>query len=240
MPSGVASLWDQIDRGPSSTLGRMKRQNVIALHFELRPRWQSRELLFGYRAASALVGADSLWLPSSGPGNKHVEEMTMNLSDDPMFERFSDFARHPEKQDAHMEALLGRIRERLPKIEELLVEIADHWGEEDGVYRFYHQSFKVFGLQQITKESFKLIEKIGGETDPLNGWYCQIVKEGTEGDFCDDTNAHWPEQTRPILEAFWHTKYFLAMMAKYGKELQSAPRVLPSGWASVLCLFSLR
>jgi hypothetical protein len=158
-----------------------------------------------------------------------VEEMAMSLRDDAMFKRFSDFARHPEKQDAHMEALLGRIRERLPKIEELLVEIADHWGEEDGVYRFYHQSFKVFGIQQITKKAFTLIEEIGGETDPLNGWYCQIVKEGTEGDFRDDTNEHWPEQTRPILEAFWHTKYFLAMMAKYGKELQSAPRALPSG-----------
>ena len=173
-------------------------------------------------------------------GNKHVKEMAMSRSDDLMFKRFSDFARHPEKQDAHMEALLGRIRERLPQIEEFLVEIADDWGEEDGVYRFYHQSFKVFGLQQITKKAFKLIEEIGGETDPLDGWYCQIVKEGTEGEFRDDTNEHWPEQTRPILEAFWHTKYFLAMMAKYGKELRSAPRALPSGWASVLCLFSLR
>jgi len=48
------------------------------------------------------------------------------------------------------------------------------------------------------------------------------------------------DQTRPILEAFWHTKYFLAIIAKYGKELQNAPQVLPSGWASVLCLFSLR
>jgi len=166
--------------------------------------------------------------------------MAMSISDDPMFKRFSDFARHPEKQDAHVEALLGRIRERLPQIEESLAEIADHWGEEDGVYRFYHQSFKVFGLQEITKKAFKLIEEIGGETDPLDGWYLQIVKEGTEGGFRDGTNEHWLEHTRPILEAFWHTKYFLAMMAKYGKELQSAPRALPSGRASVLCLFSLR
>jgi hypothetical protein len=98
----------------------------------------------------------------------------------------------------------------------------------------------VFGLQQITKKAFKLMEEIGGETDPLDGWYCQIIKEGTEGDFGEDTNAHWLEQTRPILKAFWHSKYFLAIMAKYGKELQWAPRALPSGWASVLCLFSLR
>jgi hypothetical protein len=67
-----------------------------------------------------------------------VEEMTMSRSDDLMFKRFSDFARNPEKQDGHMEALLGRISDRLPQIEELLVEIADEWGEEDGIYRFYH------------------------------------------------------------------------------------------------------
>jgi hypothetical protein len=27
-------------------------------------------------------------------------------------------------------------------------------GAKNGVYRFYHQSFKVFGLQQITKKAF--------------------------------------------------------------------------------------
>jgi hypothetical protein len=48
------------------------------------------------------------------------------------------------------------------------------------------------------------------------------------------------ECTHPILEAFWHTKYFIQMMLKYGRELESAPQCLPSGWAAVLYLFELR
>ena len=111
---------------------------------------QSRGAAFGYPAA-LILRRPSLLSLRFWTGQQHVKEMAMSLSDDLIFKRFSDFARNPEEQDAHMEALLGRIRELLPQIEELLAEIADHWGEEDGIYRFYHQSFKVFGLQQITK-----------------------------------------------------------------------------------------
>ena len=39
------------------------------------------------------------------------------------------------------------------------------------------------------------------------------MREGTEHDFNETTNNEWLTQTRPILEAFWHTKYFLTMMA---------------------------
>jgi hypothetical protein len=67
-----------------------------------------------------------------------------------------------------------------------------------------------------------------------------IVKEGTERGFNSSTNDEWLVQTRPILEAFWHTKYFVTMMIKYAKELESAPKMLPSGWAAVLYLFELR
>jgi hypothetical protein len=42
------------------------------------------------------------------------------------------------------------------------------------------------------------------------------VKEGTEHDFNEKTNDEWLQQTRPILEAFWHTKYFFSMMHQPG------------------------
>jgi hypothetical protein len=149
--------------------------------------------------------------------------------------------REPGAQQKRMNDLLSRIKARLPDIDALLTEYADHWGEEDGVYRFYHQSYKVFEmLQSLTKQGFELIEQIGGEADPPCEWYCQIVREGTEGKFNKHTNEEWLQQTRPILEAFWHTKYFLSMMAKYGKALDAAPQCLPSGWAAVLYLFELR
>jgi hypothetical protein len=158
-------------------------------------------------------------------------------SDNKLIEkRVREFARNPEKETAHHEALLRRIKERLPRIKKALSRM----GDEDRVYRFYYQSYKVFDLQQDIKEGCQLIKEIGGETDPVSPWYLQIVKEGTEGNFREDTNEHWLEQTRPIVEAFWHTKYFLTQLARYGRELESAPRCLPSGWTAVLCLFRLR
>jgi hypothetical protein len=95
-------------------------------------------------------------------------------------------------------------------------------------------------LQDEIREGLKLIEQIGGETDPPNEWYCRIVKEGTEHDFDLSMNDDWLRHTRPILEAFWHTKYFIQMMIKYAKELETAPQATPSGWAAILYLFELR
>jgi hypothetical protein len=60
-------------------------------------------------------------------------------------------ARAPELHQQRMDALLARIKQRLPELEKLLVKIEDQWGEEDGVYRLYHQSYKVFGLQKFVK-----------------------------------------------------------------------------------------
>jgi hypothetical protein len=135
---------------------------------------------------------------------------------------------------ARINDLLVRIKAKLPELEEL------RWAEEDGVYRFYHQSFKVFYLQAQIREAFRLIEQIGGETDPPNEWFCRIIKEGTEHEFELSMNDDWLRHTRPILEEFWHTKYFVQMMVKYAKELEIAPQALPPGWAAILYLFELR
>jgi hypothetical protein len=82
------------------------------------------------------------------------------------------------------------------------------------VYRFYHQPFKVFRLQELTLAGLKLIEEIGGEADPPYRQYCQIVKEGTEYDFKPSMNDYWLRYTRPILEAFPHNEILHQMMFK--------------------------
>jgi hypothetical protein len=74
----------------------------------------------------------------------------------------------------------------------------------------------------------------------MNIWFQDIVKNGTGQEFRDEHNEHWPESTRPMLEAFFHARYFLEMVCKYGKQLNEPPTIIPSGWASVLYLFNLR
>jgi hypothetical protein len=142
------------------------------------------------------------------------------------------------------ERLLERIKAKLPLLEEWL----DDHDDEDEVYRFYHQSFKVFGLVYAADKGYELIVQIGGEDCTLDGWYLEIYRDGTrykgmrevQDQTGEDMNQHWLKYARPITEAFWHTDYFIRQMVKYGKELKFAPAGLPSGWAAILALYNLR
>jgi hypothetical protein len=106
------------------------------------------------------------------------------------------------------------------------------------VYRFYHQSFKVFYLQHQTVEIVKVLRSLAPEQS-LDRWFEQIVAEGTGKSFDSNDNAKWPEVTRPIVEAFFHARYFLEMAVRYS-ILEAPPNPLPSGYAALLSLYRLR
>ena len=74
----------------------------------------------------------------------------------------------------------------------------------------------------------------------LNEWFLRIVRDGTGRVFEPEHNRRWLEETRPILEAFFHARYFLDMAVRYGGTLEAPPRLLPSGWAAFLYLYDLR
>jgi hypothetical protein len=143
-----------------------------------------------------------------------------------------------DKLTSHDE-LLATIKAHLCELETLLAEVNDHWCYEDGVYRFYHQSFKVFYLQEYTLKIVENLQALAPER-PLNSMFMQIVTDGTGKCFEREHNQRWLEVTRPIVEAFLHAKYFLEMAVKYGCELEGAPTMVASGWASVLYLYGLR
>jgi len=144
-----------------------------------------------------------------------------------------------EHGDEYRQRLLRNIKERLPQLNELLVGVEDHWGMEDGIYRFYHQSFKVYRLQHLTEQVCKLLQELLPDR-PLNQLFSEIVAQGTGLQFEMSHNEDWLRHTRPIVEASFHAHYFLKMVCKYGKELETSPNSLPSGWAAVLYLFDLR
>lgn len=139
------------------------------------------------------------------------------------------------------ELLLKNIKDNLSDLEELLEKVIDHWGEEDYVYRFYHQSFKVYGIQGLTEEMHDALQKLSPRAENrVNKCYETIVIEGTGKEFKPEHNQRWLEETRPMVEAYFHSKYFLEMAIKYGKELDEPPSTLPSGWAAVLYLYNMR
>ena len=121
----------------------------------------------------------------------------------------------------------------------MLAKVNEKWVYENLTYRFYHQSFKVYGLQAYTLQIVELLQSLRPEL-PMNSWFMDIVKAGTGKEFRDEDNSHWLETTRPMLEAFFHARYFLEMICKYGKQLDKPPTCIPSGWAAVLYLYNLR
>ena len=74
---------------------------------------------------------------------------------------------------------------------------------------------------------------------PLNPWFLSIVKLGMGHEFVAEHNSRWTEVTRPILEAFFHARYFLEMAVRYAR-LDAPPQALPSGYAALLYLYGLR
>ena len=154
---------------------------------------------------------------------------------------------HPEFGKTTMDAelmrnrdetlLLQNMRQQLPALKALLAKADDHSGMEDGVYRFYHQSVKVFGLQSLTLEITEALKQLLPD-HPLNEWFAKIVAEGTQRTFEPEDNTNWLAVTRPIVEAFFHAHFMLKMVCKYGEELDTPPQMMPSGWAAVLYLFN--
>src|ERR1700677_1979443 len=125
--------------------------------------------------------------------------------------------------------LLRSIKVRLPELEKLLDEVSGHWGYEDEIYRFYHHSLKVFYIQEMTSRITDTMESLMPNLG-LCDLYQEIFKAGTGEVFDIHMNKEWSKHTRPLVEAFMHARHHLEMIVKYGKELDKAPDILPSGW----------
>lgn len=134
--------------------------------------------------------------------------------------------------------LLANLRAREPKLRSLLDNASSHWGFEDPIYRFYHQSFKVFQLQSQTDAMVKCLASLVPER-PLHPWFLAIVAQGTGHTFALADNNRWLDVSRPVVEAFFHARFFLEMAVRYA-ALESPPSPLPSGYAALLYLYRLR
>jgi hypothetical protein len=144
----------------------------------------------------------------------------------------------PHEREVLERDLLSAIKNRRDNLVQLFDKVSGHWSYEDPVYRFYHQSFKVFALQEtIRKIVAELQELLPGRG--LNPWFREIVEAGTGHQFDVSCNADWLRHTRPILEAFFHARFMLEMAVRYA-DLEEPPQMLPSGWAALLYLYELR
>jgi len=152
----------------------------------------------------------------------------------------------PVDENRRDNVLLRSIKDNLTALKELQEEAGGEWGSVDLFYRFYHQSFKVYRIQGYTTCIRKMFMEVGlavTESDKecgLDSYYNEICAEGTGIEFDTDHNREWTRHTRPIMEAYFHSKMFLDLMIKCGEGMESASNSLPSGWAAVLCLYNMR
>jgi hypothetical protein len=135
--------------------------------------------------------------------------------------------------------LLMNIKENLPQIMELQKLCGENG--DDGIYRYYHTSFKVYGrLQPLAKKIVALLQKMKPEpARHLNPLFLDIIEDGTNRIFHLDNNQDWPKHTRPIVEAYLHSKWFLDQLV-IASNLEYPPSYLPEGWASILTLYRIR
>jgi hypothetical protein len=75
--------------------------------------------------------------------------------------------------------LIEAVKQRLGEVDALLEAFAS--AEEDGVYRYYHQSLKVYTLQGAVKRAQRLLEDLAPSGTELNAWLVAI---------CEDACAH--------------------------------------------------
>lgn len=135
--------------------------------------------------------------------------------------------------------MLANIKSNIDVVESLAGSFRK--SEPEFIYRFYHQSFKVYGYKHLIKYSVDFYEKISPESRPLNAWFKSIVDDGLAREFDSDaTNQNWLQEVQPLLEAFWHSKYFSEQMLSVALTLDTAPEILPFDWAAVLYLYDLR
>jgi len=156
-----------------------------------------------------------------------------------------DVEKKMEERHAKHDVLLKNIQDKMPELEVLLEKLSEH-SYEDRMYRFYHHSFKVYWLQELTEEALVILRGISPNEKPkwsepeFDIFFEEIIKEGTGWEHQLNHNQKWTRVTRPIVEAFLHCKYFIEMAVKYGNELDEAPNCLPSGWAALLELYNIR
>lgn len=136
--------------------------------------------------------------------------------------------------------LLANIKAALPRLRELWELNTSQWNYEDPIYRFYHQSYKVYRLQAQTTAIVGVLAGLAPQTPAqLNAWFMSIIIEGTGKQFNITHNQRWLAETRPIVEAYFHARFMLEMVLKCA-EMEGPPSMLPSGWATVLYLYGLR
>ncbi len=146
------------------------------------------------------------------------------------------FPQHRKQADE----LLLNIITKHDELATLLEEVSGKWGYDGVMYRFYSQSFKVYRVQYSTQKIIAALRSIAPEGTTFNTFFEEIINAGASGkEFDLSHNEEWTLHTRPIIEAFFHARYFLNVAVKTVKELETSKELHGFGWWALLGLYDL-
>ena len=117
--------------------------------------------------------------------------------------------------------LLSSIKAHLDELRQLQSSADERFGAEDLIYRYYHGSFKVFGIQTITLSIVTLLSRLAPGRE-LNAAFHTIVEAGTHVEKVAGVKVGL--EKRPGF-------FIPARIDGIGEHV---PSPLPGAWASVL------
>lgn len=136
--------------------------------------------------------------------------------------------------------LVANIRTNKDEAKALLEEISKEFGEH--FYRYYHQSLKVYRLQEETQSIETFLRGLG-DGQPFFRWVEAMLDMGTGKEFeLPRSNSIWGLEARGIVDAFLHMREFLRLVIWTAENLKDSQldSGMPSEWAAVRYLYNIR
>lgn len=147
----------------------------------------------------------------------------------------------PEPAAGRHQALLDALKANREHLGCTLADADAEWVRDDLVYRFWHQSFKVYALQDVTVRIVAALETAAPAGWTLHPWLRELVATGGGKRFEPSHNDNWVAHTRPIVDAYFHARHLIELAVRCADELDEAPTIwLPPGWATLLELYQVR
>ncbi len=109
---------------------------------------------------------------------------------------------------------------------------------DDLMFRFYTQSPKSYKLQDATLSMVRALMDLLPNRPPC-ARFLEIIGEGTNKEFHLSHNEDWNEHVRPILEAFFHARFFLEKAIYCSASLEDNNVIMGSEWSALKTLFDL-
>jgi hypothetical protein len=132
--------------------------------------------------------------------------------------------------------LLVTLKDKEPMLDTLSIEL--NKAVSEAVYRYYHGSFKLYGVQSNTQEAYKFILSLSPDGN-INKSLKDTVEKGTSITFDLEHNKAWEVHTHPILFAAFQVQQALASL-KALSTCSYPPTFLSAEWGTALYLYNLR